>query len=77
MLDGMVSRSREVPKQAGQKRGGGERKGAVRGRQIFPLGGPFVGNTAITVSAAIINPGSFVLQASRTKRQREFCFASE
>ena len=75
MLDGMVSRSREVPKEAGPlfffHGGGGGEEGKVRlggkGRQIFPLGGPFVGNTAITVSAAIINPGSFVLQASRCR----------
>ena len=41
--------------------GGGREEGKVKrlggkGRQIFPLGGPFVGDTAITVSAAIINP---------------------
>ena len=63
MLDGMVSRSREVPKKEClpfSSMGGGREEGKARlggkGRQIFPLGGPFVGNTAITVSAAIINP---------------------
>lgn len=40
----------------GGKRGREAERLGGKGRQIFPLGGPFVGNTAITVSAAIINP---------------------